>query len=56
MLKLVKSTVKKCDFRLRLKPVKVGDNLKTKADCSKQWAQKQKRISLQILFLFMEEC
>ena len=28
----------------------------TKADCSKQWAQKQKMLSLQIWFLFVEEC
>jgi len=27
-----------------------------KADCSKQWAHKQKRLSLQIWFLFAEEC
>ena len=26
----------------------------TKEDCSKQWAQKQKRLSLQISFLFVE--
>jgi len=41
---------------LRLKPVRVGNNLTDKGRVSKHWTQKQKWLSLKIWLLFVEEC